>query len=92
MRRLAGRARGRRLIGWDEILHGGLAPEAAVASWLGYTGGVTAVLAGHDVVMCPHQYSFVDYRESAGADESILVAHALRLEDASRFEPVPPQL
>ena len=45
--------RGRRLIGWDEILEGGLAPGAAVSSWRGYAGGIAAAQAGHDVVMCP---------------------------------------
>ena len=65
--------RGRRLIGWDEILEGGLAPGAAVSSWRGYAGGIAAAQAGHDVVMCPEQQVYLDYRQArrrrrAGAD------------------------
>ena len=46
--------RGRRLVGWDEILEGGLAPGATVMSWRGVAGGLAASRAGHDVVMSPH--------------------------------------
>ena len=48
--------RGRRLIGWDEILEGGLAPQATVMSWRGEEGGITAARAGHDVIMCPESH------------------------------------
>ncbi|MEV8032107.1 beta-N-acetylhexosaminidase [Streptomyces sp. NPDC086182] len=85
-------ARGRRLIGWDEILEGGLAPGAAVSSWRGYQGGVTAARAGHDVVMCPEQHVYLDYRQAAGEDEPVPIAYVRTLEDVYRFEPVPPQL
>ncbi|MER5468933.1 beta-N-acetylhexosaminidase [Streptomyces sp. NPDC002685] len=84
--------RGRRLIGWDEILEGGLAPGAAVSSWRGYQGGVTAARAGHDVVMCPEQHVYLDYRQAAGEDEPVPIAYVRTLEDVYRFEPVPPQL
>jgi hexosaminidase len=84
--------RGRRLIGWDEILQGGLAPGAAVSSWRGYRGGVTAARAGHDVVMCPEQHVYLDYRQAAGEDEPVPIAYVRTLEDVYRFEPVPPQL
>ena len=57
-------ARGRRLIGWDEILEGGLAPGAAVSSWRGYAGGIAAAEAGHDVVMCPEQQVYLDHRQA----------------------------
>ncbi|MCY4018984.1 MAG: beta-N-acetylhexosaminidase [Chloroflexi bacterium] len=53
--------RGRRLIGWDEILEGGLAPNATVMSWRGSDGGIEAANAGHDVVMTPTTYCYLDY-------------------------------
>ncbi|MEV8600132.1 beta-N-acetylhexosaminidase [Streptomyces griseoviridis] len=85
-------ARGRRLIGWDEILEGGLAPGAAVSSWRGYAGGIAAARAGHDVVMCPEQHVYLDHRQDAGADEPVPIGYVRTLEDVYRFEPVPPQL
>ncbi|MFD7729719.1 beta-N-acetylhexosaminidase [Kitasatospora phosalacinea] len=84
--------RGRRLIGWDEILEGGLAPGAAVSSWRGYEGGIAAANAGHDVVMCPEQHVYLDHRQADGEDEPIPVGWVRTLEDVYRFEPVPPQL
>ncbi|MER5636314.1 beta-N-acetylhexosaminidase [Kitasatospora sp. NPDC002227] len=84
--------RGRRLIGWDEILEGGLAPGAAVSSWRGYEGGIAAAEAGHDVVMCPEQHVYLDHRQSSDDDEPIPVGWVRTLEDVYRFEPVPPQL
>ncbi|MFG2885368.1 beta-N-acetylhexosaminidase [Streptomyces sp. NPDC048297] len=85
-------ARGRRLIGWDEILEGGLAEGAAVSSWRGYAGGVAAARAGHDVVMCPEQHVYLDHRQAPGADEPVPIGYVRTLEDVYRFEPVPPRL
>ncbi|MEU6417687.1 beta-N-acetylhexosaminidase [Streptomyces spiralis] len=85
-------ARGRRLIGWDEILEGGLADGAAVSSWRGYAGGIAAARAGHDVVMCPEQQVYLDHRQDAGADEPVPIGYVRTLEDVYRFEPVPPGL
>nr|WP_235215722.1 beta-N-acetylhexosaminidase [Phaeacidiphilus oryzae] len=85
-------ARGRRLIGWDEILQGGLAPGAAVSSWRGYAGGVAAARAGHRVVMCPEQQVYLDHRESDHPDEPVPVGWVRTLEDVYRFEPIPPEL
>ncbi|MFF2201776.1 beta-N-acetylhexosaminidase [Streptomyces sp. NPDC058145] len=85
-------ARGRRLIGWDEILEGGLAPGAAVSSWRGYGGGVAAARAGHDVVMCPEQYVYLDHRQAPGDDEPVPIGFVRTLEDVYRFEPVPAEL
>ncbi|MFE0414073.1 beta-N-acetylhexosaminidase [Streptomyces tendae] len=85
-------ARGRRLIGWDEILEGGLAEGAAVSSWRGYAGGIAAARAGHDVVMCPEQQVYLNFREDGGADEPVPIAYVRTLEDVYRFEPVPPEL
>ncbi|MFD7166589.1 beta-N-acetylhexosaminidase [Streptomyces violascens] len=85
-------ARGRRLIGWDEILEGGLAPGAAVSSWRGYGAGIAAAEAGHDVVMCPEQHVYLDHRQAGGEDEPMPIGYVRTLEDVYRFEPVPPQL
>lgn len=85
-------ARGRRLIGWDEILQGGLAEGAAVSSWRGYAGGITAARAGHDVVMCPQQHVYLDHRQDGGEQEPVPIGYVRTLEDVYRFEPVPPQL
>lgn len=85
-------ARGRRLIGWDEILEGGLAPGAAVSSWRGYAGGIAAAEAGHDVVMCPEQQVYLDHRQDGGPDEPMPIGYVRTLEDVYRFDPVPPKL
>jgi hexosaminidase len=85
-------ARGRRLIGWDEILEGGLADGAAVSSWRGYGGGVAAARAGHDVVMCPEQQVYLDHRQDADPGEPVPIGYVRTLEDVYRFEPVPPEL
>lgn len=53
--------KGRRTVGWDEILQGGLAPGAIVMSWRGHEGGIAAAQSGHEVVMCPHLYCYLDY-------------------------------
>ncbi|WP_367042382.1 beta-N-acetylhexosaminidase [Streptomyces sp. Je 1-332] len=84
--------RGRRLIGWDEILEGGLADGATVSSWRGYGGGIAAAKAGHDVVMCPEQQVYLDHRQDAGPDEPAPIGFVRTLEDVYRFEPLPPQL
>ncbi|MEM7331272.1 MAG: beta-N-acetylhexosaminidase [Chloroflexota bacterium] len=59
---------GRRLIGWDEILEGGLAPNATVMSWRGAQGGIDAATAGHDVVMTPNTHCYFDYYQSEDTD------------------------
>ncbi len=84
--------RGRRLVGWDEILEGGLAPGAAVSSWRGYAGGIAAARAGHDVVMCPQEHVYLDHRQADGDDEPVPIGYVRTLEDVYRFEAVPPGL
>jgi hexosaminidase len=89
-------ARGRRMIGWDEILDGGpgngLVEGAAVSSWRGGAGGIAAARAGHDVVMCPEQYVYLDHRQDAGPGEPVPIGYVRTLEDVYRFEPVPAAL
>ncbi|MEU5975156.1 beta-N-acetylhexosaminidase [Streptomyces sp. NPDC047315] len=84
--------RGRRLIGWDEILEGGLAAGATVSSWRGYEGGIEAAKAGHDVVMCPEHRVYLDHRQTDDPDEPIPMGFVQTLESVYRFEPVPPEL
>lgn len=56
-------ARGRKMIGWDEILEGGLAPNATVMSWRGEAGGIAAARAGHNVIMTPNKYCYIDLKQ-----------------------------
>jgi len=83
---------GRRLVGWDEILEGGLAPEAAVMSWRGTDGGIRAAAAGHDVVMTPNSHVYFDYYQGDSANEPLANGSVLPLERVYSFEPVPSQL
>ncbi len=81
--------RGRRLVGWDEILQGGLAPGATVMSWRGPQGGITAANAGHDVVMAPTSHTYFDYYQGAHDKEPLAIGGNLPLEKVYSFEPVP---
>ncbi len=83
---------GRRLFGWDEILEGDLAPGATVASWRGMAGAVAAAKRGHDVVACPDDRVYLDYRQSESLEEPIPVSIPLTVEDVYAFEPVPSEL
>jgi hexosaminidase len=86
-------ARGRRLIGWDEILEGGLAPKAAVMSWRGTEGGIAAARAGHDVVMAPTSHTYLDYYQSRDtAAEPVAIGGFLPLDKVYSFDPMPPDL
>ncbi|HSI83757.1 MAG TPA: beta-N-acetylhexosaminidase [Candidatus Methylacidiphilales bacterium] len=85
-------SRGRRLIGWDEILEGGLPDGTTVMSWRGTQGGIDAASAGHDVVMAPHQYTYFDSAQSLdSAIEPLAISGPLTLEKVYSFEPVPSQ-
>ena len=86
-------ARGRRLVGWDEILEGGLAENATVMSWRGTDGGIKAARAGHDVVMAPDTHTYFDHYQSAdAAAEPIAIGGFLPLETVYAYDPVPPEL
>jgi len=80
---------GRRMIGWDEILQGGLAPGATVMSWRGQQGGITAANAGHDVVMAPTTYTYFDYYQGPSDKEPLAIGGNLPLEKVYGFEPIP---
>lgn len=82
--------KGRKLIGWDEILKGGLAPDAVVMSWRGMEGGIRAAQMKHDVVMAPNTHTYFDYKQT---DRSIVPETtcwgSLRLSQTYKWEPVP---
>jgi hexosaminidase len=84
-------SKGRRLIGWDEILEGGLAPNATVMSWRGEKGGISAAQAGHDVVMAPTDYTYFDYYQ-AKDKEPLEIGSYLPLEVVYNYEPIPKEL
>jgi hexosaminidase len=84
--------RGRRLIGWDEILEGGLAPSATVMSWRGEKGGIEAAKSGHDVVMTPTSNLYLDYLQGPPASEPPGIGGFLPLEQVYSYEPVPDEL
>ena len=83
-------ARNRRLVGWDEILEGGLAENAVVMSWRGTKGGIAAARAAHDVVMAPTTHTYLDYYQSKDrASEPLAIGGFLPLDAVYGFEPVP---
>jgi len=82
--------RGRKLLGWDEILTGGAPAGATIAAWRGPQATLRAIAAGHDVVACPDSSVYLDYRQSTDPGEPIPVGSLLTLEDVYRFQPVPP--
>ncbi len=81
-------SKGKKMIGWDEILQGGLAPNAAVMSWRGMKGGIDAARQGHHVVMAPLDYTYVDLMQGDPYVEPPEFA-SLRLNQSYKFEPVP---
>ena len=86
------RRKGRRLVGWDEILEGGLPPGATVMSWRGMEGGIAAAKSGHDVVMAPTSHTYLDYYQSQERGEPLAIGGFLPLEKVYEFNPVPPEL
>ncbi len=81
--------RGKSLIGWDEILQGGLAPRATVMSWRGTEGGIVAARSGHDVVMTPTSHCYLDYYQGDPESEPLAIGGNLPLRTVYGFEPVP---
>ncbi|RNC88430.1 MAG: beta-N-acetylhexosaminidase [Winogradskyella sp.] len=85
-------SKGRQIIGWDEILEGGLAPNATVMSWRGTSGAVEAAKAGHNVVMTPTSHCYFDYYQSENEDEPLAIGGFLPLEKVYNFNPIPEEL
>ncbi|UCD00289.1 MAG: beta-N-acetylhexosaminidase [Phycisphaerales bacterium] len=83
---------GRQLIGWDEIIQGGLAPGAVVMSWRGQAGGITAARAGHDVIMAPTSHTYFDYYQGPKETEPRAIGGYIPLEKVYTFEPIPAEL
>ncbi len=84
---------GRKLLGWDEILEGGLAPHATVMSWRGQEGGIHAAKAGHDVVMAPQSHVYFDhYQSEQNESEPLAIGGFTSLEKVYSFEPIPSEL
>ncbi len=81
-------SKGKKFMGWDEILEGGLAPSATVMSWRGMKGGIEAAKLKHDVVMSPTDFVYIDYMQADPITEPHVYA-TLRLKKAYEFEPVP---
>ena len=81
-------SKGRRIIGWDEILQGGLAPDATVMSWRGTEGGIEAMTHGHDVIMTPGRYCYLDHTQDAPFLEPESIGGYLPLDSVYVYEPV----
>ena len=82
-------SKGREIIGWDEILQGGLAPNAKVMSWLGEEGGIQAARQHHEVVMAPHQKYYLDYWQADPDSEPLAMGGPTTLKTMYEYEPVP---
>jgi hexosaminidase len=85
-------SKGKKMIGWDEILEGGLAPNATVMSWRGMKGGIEAAKSKHDVIMTPTDFAYFDYGQGDPAYEPLNIGSYVPLEKVYSFEPVPPDL
>ena len=86
-------ARGRRVIGWDEILEGNVSETAIIMSWRGTEGGIEAARKGHDVIMAPSSHLYFDYYQSEDiANESMCIGGYLPVERVYEFQPLPEEL
>lgn len=83
---------GRKLLGWDEILDGGLAPNATVMSWRGTEGGLAAIRSGHKAIMSPGQYCYLDGYQDAPYSQPEAIGGYLPLKKVYGYEPVPDSL
>jgi len=82
-------SKGKQIIGWDEILEGGLAPNATVMSWRGTKGAVQAAKEGHDVILTPGSHCYFDHYQSENENEPLAIGGFLPLEKVYHFNPVP---
>ena len=83
---------GRRLLGWDEILQGGIAPNATVMSWRGEEGGIAAVTSGHHAIMTPGAYCYLDSYQDAPYSQPEAIGGYLPLKKVDTYDPVPASL
>ena len=84
--------KGKKFIGWDEILEGGLAPDATVMSWRGTEGGIDAARQGHDVIMTPTSAMYLDYYQSKSPDEPFGIGGYVPLQTVYDYNPTPKEL
>lgn len=82
-------SKGRKLIGWDEILEGGLAPEATVMSWRGESGGIKSARMGHDVVMTPGNYLYFDFYQAEPKSQPYAIGGYTPIKKVYSYNPVP---
>ena len=82
-------SKGRNIIGWDEILEGGLAPNATVMSWRGVEGGMTAAKAGHDAIMTPNPYAYLDHYQEEPEIAPVTIGGYNTLKKTYSYNPVP---
>ncbi len=85
-------SKGRNIIGWDEILEGGLAPHATVMSWRGMEGGIEAAKAGHQVIMSPGSHCYFDHYQAEPDYEPLAIGGLTTLEKVYSFNPIPESL
>lgn len=86
-------SKGREIIGWDEILEGGLAPNATVMSWRGVEGGIAAANMGHDAIMTPNSHLYFDHYQTDKRDkDSLSIGGYTPIEKVYSYEPVPAEL
>ncbi len=85
-------SKGRQIIGWDEILEGGLAPNATVMSWRGEEGGIKAAQQGNNVIMTPTSHLYLDYYQAEAETEPLAIGGFIPLEKTYSYEPIPDTL
>ncbi len=85
-------SKGRKIIGWDEILEGGLAPNATVMSWRGTAGAIEAAKQGHDVILTPGSHCYFDHYQSDDETEPLAIGGLTTLEKVYHFNPIPKEL
>jgi hexosaminidase len=85
-------SRGRKMVGWDEILQGGIPPDSTIMSWRGIGGAIVAVKAQHDAILSPAPTLYFDNRQGSGVDEPPGRGYILKLEDVYAFDPIPATL
>lgn len=85
-------SKGRKMIGWDEILEGGIAPEATIMSWRGVEGGIAAARQGHDAIMTPGSHCYFDYYQADPEFEPKAIGGLTTLKKVYAFEPIPEEL
>ncbi|MCF8359993.1 MAG: beta-N-acetylhexosaminidase [Prolixibacteraceae bacterium] len=81
--------KGKRIIGWDEILEGGLAPNATVMSWRGEEGGIAAARQQHDVIMTPNDICYLDHYQAGPEGEPLAIGGMTTIKDIYTYDPVP---